>query len=116
MSISTKLLILCFALAFVAVQAQAFPGAAAPTTQTTVEAPSASSIKGTVIETMDASGYTYLHLNNDGKKIWAAIPGSEVKVGDEVEIASGAEMKNFSSKSLGRTFESIIFSQGLVKR
>lgn len=111
----TKFLILCIAIAFAAVQAQAFPGAAAPTTQTTVEAPSANAIKGTVIETMDAASYTYLHINNDGQKLWAAIPASEVKVGDEVEIASGAEMKNFSSKSLGRTFESIIFSRGLVK-
>ncbi len=35
---------------------------------------------------------------------------------DEVEIKQGMEMNNFPSRSLGRTFESIIFSQGLVKR
>ena len=39
-----------------------------------------------------------------------------VKVGEEVEVAEGAVMTNFTSKSLGRTFESIIFSSGVVKR
>ncbi len=116
MSTSFKLLILCFTMAIVATQVQAFPGAAAPAGQSQTNAPSFITVKGTVIETMNASGYTYLHLENEGQKSWAAIPATEIKVGDQVELAAGMEMNNFQSKTLDRTFDSIIFSQGIVKR
>jgi hypothetical protein len=102
-------------MAFMAVQAQAFPGASAPATQPATSAPAASVTKGTVVETMDVAGYTYVQLEKDGQKHWAAIPATQVKVGDEVELAAGIEMKNFQSKTLDRTFDSIIFSQGLIK-
>ncbi|MEJ2202321.1 MAG: hypothetical protein P8X63_15080 [Desulfuromonadaceae bacterium] len=71
--------------------------------------------KGTVVETMNAAGYTYLCLEQNGQKTWAAIRETSVNVGDEVEIASGAIMHNFTSQTLGRTFESIIFSRGIIK-
>jgi hypothetical protein len=116
MPTSSKLLILCFIMAFVAIQAQAFPGAAAPTAASTAAVPTTTFNKGTVIETMNASGYTYLHLENNGQDRWAAIPETQVKVGDQVELGAAMEMYNFQSKSLGRTFETIIFSQGLVKQ
>lgn len=72
--------------------------------------------KGTVVETMDAGGYTYLLLDNNGQKGWTAIPSTPVKVGAQVEVASGMVMQNFTSKTLGRTFSSIVFSKGLVSR
>ncbi len=116
MSTSRKILSLCIMLAFMAVQAQAFPGATAPSQQPAQAAPAAGFTKGTVVETMDAGGYTYVQLENDGQKHWVAIPESQVKVGDEVELVAGMEMRNFKSKSLDRTFDTIIFSQGLMKR
>jgi hypothetical protein len=79
------------------------------------EAPlNVSSLSGKVVETMNAGGYTYVSLEKDGKKTWIAIPVTEVKVGQKVTYLPGAEMRNFTSKTLNRTFESIIFSPGLV--
>ena len=75
-----------------------------------------SSFLGKVVETMNAGGYTYVSLEKDGKKTWIAIPVTEVKVGQEVTYQPGAEMRNFTSKTLNRTFESIIFSPGLASQ
>jgi hypothetical protein len=113
MSKSIKLLFLCFTLTLIAGQAQAFPNQA-NTSQGTVEKTPVT--KGTVTETMNAAGYTYMFLDNNGQKSWVAIQETPVKVGEEVEVANGMVMKNFTSKTLGRTFEEIIFSQGIVKR
>jgi hypothetical protein len=115
MSTFPKLLVLFIAISFLAVQAHAFKSSAAPAAEATSSA-SMTSYKGKVVETKDASGYTYLHLENDSQNYWAAIPATKVMVGDEVELVGGNEMKNFPSKSLGRTFESIIFAQGLIKQ
>jgi len=117
MSKSVKFTLLCTILALVAGQVQAFPGAAssAQPAGTPAAANQASTIKGTVVETMNASGYTYVSVESGGKKQWAAVPATEVKVGDSVEVAPGMVMHNFSSKALNRTFESIVFSQGLAK-
>jgi hypothetical protein len=73
-------------------------------------------ITGKVSETMNSGGYTYLCLESEGKKTWAAVPATEVKVGQELTIAAGQAMTNFSSKSLNRTFDSIIFSNGIVTK
>ncbi len=69
---------------------------------------------GTVLETMDAAGYTYLYIDNGIAKEWVAIPQSQVSTGDKVNYDQGMAMKDFHSKSLDRTFPSIIFSAGLV--
>jgi hypothetical protein len=73
-------------------------------------------LSGKVTETMDAGGYTYICLEKDGKKTWAAVPTMKVNVGDEIELAPGTEMKQFSSKALNRTFDSIIFSSGPITK
>lgn len=117
MSKSIKYSIFCAIFALVAGQAQAFPGGA--TGQPTDAPPAASQpagIKGKVVETMDAGGYTYVNVESSGQKQWAAVRQVEVKVGDSVEVMPGMVMRNFASKSLGRTFDTIIFSQGLVKQ
>lgn len=73
-------------------------------------------LSGKVVETAEAGGYTYICLEENGKKIWAAAPTMKVEVGEELALMPGAEMSNFNSKSLGRTFEKIIFSGGLLQR
>lgn len=70
---------------------------------------------GKVVKTMDSGGYTYIHLQQKGgKKIWVAVPTTKVKVGKQVALLPGAEMRNFKSKTLNRTFDSIIFSEGIA--
>jgi hypothetical protein len=77
-------------------------------------APQMPQIAGKVLETMNAAGYTYVSVETAGGPIWAAIPETKVEVGQEVVLAGGMEMKNFDSKVLGRTFDSVIFSGGIV--
>jgi hypothetical protein len=71
---------------------------------------------GKVVETMNAAGYTYILLEKDGVQSWAAISLTQVNVGDEIELLPGNEMGTFRSKSLNRTFDNIIFSQGIVPK
>jgi ribosomal protein L18 len=76
------------------------------------EAAESSSLSGKVAETMNSGGYTYVLLEKKGKKTWVAVPEMKVAVGQEMTFQPGAEMVNFQSKSLGRTFDKIIFSGG----
>ena len=71
-------------------------------------------LSGKVVEILNAGGYTYFALEKDGKKTWVAVSKTEGKVGDIMTFRPGSEMKNFKSKSLDRTFESIIFSEGVA--
>jgi hypothetical protein len=68
---------------------------------------------GTVLESRDASGYTYVHVDTGVDKLWFAIPQTQVKRGEMVVFQSGMIMENFYSKTLDTTFPSIIFSPGL---
>jgi len=81
----------------------AYPGESAP----------AGGVKqgGIVREVIDAEGYTYLNLE-DSEKVgfWVAVPDMEVKVGDGVEIFGATPMPNFYSKTLDKTFDTILFA------
>lgn len=99
----------------VALQAHAFShsqpmtGAAAP-----MGGVPAVALSGKVVETLNSGGYTYVALEKAGKKTWVAIPETSVEVGRELSFKPGAEMTNFESKSLKRTFATIYFSEGLA--
>ena len=69
-------------------------------------------ISGKVVETMNSGGYSYVCVEKKGKKTWVAVPETKVSVGKEMAFQPGMEMKNFTSKTLNRTFERIIFSGG----
>ena len=66
---------------------------------------------GTVAETIDAGSYIYLRLEQPD--MWIATTPLAVSTGDQVRFSGGMEMKNFYSKSLDRTFESIFFVQNV---
>lgn len=69
--------------------------------------------KGKVLQTMDASSYTYVEVEEKGQKLWLAVMKTAVKKGDIVEFPDSPPMINFTSKTLNRTFDKIIFAQGL---
>ena len=69
---------------------------------------------GKVAETMNSGGYTYILLQTKTKMFWVAIAETKVDLGQDVVLAPGMEMIDFHSKSLDRTFDSIIFSEGLI--
>jgi membrane protein implicated in regulation of membrane protease activity len=114
---TTKVMLLSAILAFsftaFSVPAQAFPGNTPQAPQQTPQETSQGAPSGKVVEKLDSAGYTYVCVENGGKKIWAAVPQTQVKVGDQVMIIGAMEMQNFTSKTLNRTFESILFGQGL---
>lgn len=64
---------------------------------------------GPVLETTDAGGYTYVRLECGDKEVWAAGPQTALEVGDEVSLDQSMVMESFFSKSLNRTFDSILF-------
>ena len=69
-------------------------------------------LTGKVVQTMDSGGYTYVLLTRDGSQLWIAMPAAKVSVGADMTIEPGIEMKNFTSNTLKRTFDRIIFSTG----
>ncbi|MBM9520885.1 DNA-binding protein [Desulforhopalus vacuolatus] len=72
-------------------------------------------VTGTVLETMNSGGYTYMNVaEKDGRTEWVAIPESVVEKGSEVKFHEGMVMKNFKSNTLNRTFDEVIFSAGIV--
>ncbi len=64
---------------------------------------------GKVLETMNSGGYTYVHLEENGKKFWGAGKSFKIMLGDNVEFKGGMVMNNFYSKTLKRTFKKIMF-------
>jgi|GEM_PF-2991488 len=71
-------------------------------------------VSGKVIETMTSGGYTYALVKKDGVKTWVALPKSNITLGDEITCKEGMVMNNFPSSSLGRTFDHIVFSGGII--
>ena len=67
-------------------------------------------LKATIIESKDVTNYTYLLLEDKTGKVWAAIPKTPVKTGDEITIANIAVMKDFHTKTLEKTFDLILFA------
>lgn len=65
--------------------------------------------EGTVISFVDTTGYTYMELENGGNKFWIAAPTTKVNKGDHIRFVESMVMTNFTSKTLNRTFSTVIF-------
>jgi hypothetical protein len=70
-------------------------------------------VAGRVVESLDAASYTYANIETAEGNQWVAIPQTELEAGQEVVFAPGMEMQNLESKSLGKTFDSVVFSSGV---
>jgi len=81
----------------------------APVTIATETDPGSGLTVATVAETIEAGGYVYLRLEE--QDIWIAAAAFAVSVGDQIKYGKGMEMKDFYSKALERTFESVFFIQ-----
>lgn len=106
------------------VNAAAAPAAPAPAPQPMApmmgapmgEAPAAGqTATGTVVETMDASTYTYVRVKTATGDIWAAASQFKVAVGDQVVVPLNMPMQNFRSGTLKRTFPMIYFASHIDK-
>lgn len=68
-----------------------------------------------VLSLTQAGGYSFLELEAGAGRQWMAAQAAPVAVGDTVSWNGGMLMRNFTSQSLGRTFDEIIFV-GAVER
>jgi hypothetical protein len=86
----------------------AAPAAAVPAA--TPAAPVQAQNTGKILQLQQAGPYTYAEVEQgDGQKVWLAGGHLEAKQGDMLQWGRAEEMRNFSAKSLGRTFERILF-------
>jgi len=69
-------------------------------------------IGGTVKEVFNGGGYTYVQVEHEGNKIWAAAPESQVQLGQLIgwSASQSTLMRNFNSKQLSKTFDEIHFT------
>jgi len=72
-------------------------------------APAANAVTGEVLEVQNVESYTYLRLKTAQGETWAAVPTAAVKKGAKVTIENPNVMKNFESKTLKKTFPTVVF-------
>ncbi|MBI2285963.1 MAG: hypothetical protein HYU79_00595 [Nitrosomonadales bacterium] len=70
--------------------------------------------KGKVLEVIDSPMYTYLQVSGDKDPVWLAAYKIDVSKGAVVRYSDGVAMSNFHSKSLNRTFDTIVFVDRVV--
>lgn len=66
-----------------------------------------------VKEVIQTSSYTYVLLEEEDAQYWAAVSKAEIEEGKTYYYDSFMEMKDFPSKELNKTFESIYFLSDL---
>jgi len=71
--------------------------------------PPTEGVKGEVLEVRDVESYTYLRLKTKDGETWAAVGKTPIKKGAKVAIENVSVMNNFESKSLNKTFKTIVF-------
>lgn len=69
----------------------------------------AAPLRGEVLEVRDVDAYTYLRLKTNDGETWAAVTKAPVKKGAQVTIDNPMVMRNFESKTLKKTFDTIVF-------
>jgi hypothetical protein len=69
----------------------------------------AEKLQGTIVETMDAGGYTYMKLQTADGERWVATPAVTVQKGQLVTVLAQMTAEKFQSTTLGRTFDRIVF-------
>lgn len=67
-----------------------------------------------VVETMDAAGYTYAKVDEEGNVYWIAGPQSSVQVGSSISYIEQMVMTDFTSKSLNRKFDYLMFASTII--
>lgn len=72
--------------------------------------------KGVVEEVIQAESYTYLRVKTNGEDQWLAVNKMPVETGETVYYDNGMEMKDFQSKTLQRTFDTIYFVQEISRQ
>lgn len=64
---------------------------------------------GIVAESVNSAGYSFIRVEENGSTVWLAAPEIQIDVGQSVQWSGGGQMRNFTSRSLNRVFDTIIF-------
>ena len=70
--------------------------------------------KATVISSIAAAPYVYIEVSQNKKILWLAANALPLKKGDVIRFDHGMVMNNFHSKTLNRTFPSVLFVNQVV--
>ncbi|MDP2431389.1 MAG: hypothetical protein Q8O33_05110 [Pseudomonadota bacterium] len=110
-----KTFLLLPVLAFSASVFAASPTTPASNPHTGMSAPEARQMQqATVLNTLSAPPYLYIEAAQGKKTVWLAAASVAVKKGDVVQFDQDMVMSNFYSKTLKRTFPSVIFVSRLT--
>lgn len=69
-----------------------------------------------VEDVVQVSSYTYLNVDENGKKYWIAVPKAEFDKGEILYFNNYMEMKNFKSSELDKVFDTILFVDYVEKQ
>lgn len=72
--------------------------------------------EGQVVETMNSGGYTYVQVKEADKTFWAAGPQVSIAKGDTVLMMEQMWMNDFTSKTLNKTFDELLFVGKIEKK
>jgi hypothetical protein len=62
-----------------------------------------------VQEVLQATSYTYLKVKEADSDYWIAVTKRQIEPGTEISFSGALEMRNFRSKDLQRTFDTVYF-------
>lgn len=71
--------------------------------------PATEKVEGVVLESLDASGFTYIRLKTATGETWAAVQNAEVKAGSTVTVNVTMISQDFESQTLQRKFDKLLF-------
>lgn len=92
--------------------AVANPSVAEAPRQAPPSAPPSGGLTGVIAELQQVPNYTYLRLSTSSGDEWAAITSnSSLSVGQQITVIESTRMTDFTSKSLGKTFPTIVFGE-----
>jgi hypothetical protein len=70
---------------------------------------------GTVAETMNSGGYTYIRLKTATEEIWVAATELPIKVGERITVTTDMPMRNYHSRTLNRDFPVVYFVPAVAR-
>lgn len=69
---------------------------------------------GKVTDVITTDSFTYVEVETDKEKVWAAGPVTPINKGDMISFSTMMPMQNFHSKSLGRDFAVLYITNSYV--
>ena len=71
--------------------------------------------KVVVKDYINTTNYTYLKVEENGNDYWIAVTKMDVNKGETLYFSKSMEMKDFHSTELNRTFDRVLFVDGISK-